>query len=275
MHRRLVEDNARRSDFVAARYDDCHPEIFNITEQQRLERELQHAVGSIHASHRRALDYGCGTGNLTGKLLLRGLEVSAADVSSEMLQVVQEKHRAQTDTGTLRSVQLPVGFPLPFPDRHFAFVGAYSVLHHIPDYLQAVRELVRVLDRGGVLYIDHEHNEEHWRSPLGVRVHRLLTMPRYSFSRVLAWLGMLFGRAEPPLPPAGRRAIVEEGDIHIYADDHIDWAAIRCIGADEGLVQVPTSDYLLCREVSRFPIRHWLCRRFARDMGIYVGFRPA
>jgi SAM-dependent methyltransferase len=271
---RFVLENISRHNTVAGEYDACHPEIFNPTEQERLERELDRAVAYIQTSHGRSLDYGCGSGNLTGKLLLRGLEVHAADVSPGMLRVVQEKHRVHVDSGVLRTVQLPLGFPLPFPDRHFAFVGAYSVLHHVPDYLQAVQELVRVLDRGGVLYIDHEHNEGHWRSPVGVRIHRLLTMPGYSIRRLLAWLVVLFGKTEQPLLPPLQREITGEGDIHIYADDHIDWAAIRHIGAGGGLVQVPTKDYLLCREMSRFPIRHWLCRHFAEDMGIYIGCRP-
>ena len=43
----------------------------------------------------------------------------------------------------------------------------YSVLHHVPDYLRAVNELVRVLKPGGLLYIDHEFTDNHWR-PDGV-----------------------------------------------------------------------------------------------------------
>ena len=60
----------------------------------------------------------------------------------------------------LRTVTLSGDFPLPFPDRHFGFAATYSVLHHIPDYLEAVRELARVVDVGGVLYIDHELNAD-------------------------------------------------------------------------------------------------------------------
>jgi len=160
---------------------------------------------------------------------------------------------------------------LPFPDGHFGFVASYSVLHHVPDYLEAVRELARVVAPGGVLFIDHEHNAEHWRSPFAVRLHRLLTMPGYSFGRVWARCKALIGYKEPPLPPPGQRPIHEEGDIHIYSDDCIDWPAIRGILAARGFEELPFRDYLLCLETSRFPIRHMICRRFATDMGIYVG----
>jgi len=271
---RLIQENIRRHDLIAADYDNLHPEIFNATERRRLDRELHQATQYVRAKHVRSLDYGCGTGNVTRRLLLRGLEVCAADVSPEMLRIVRERHPAEVETGRLKIVQLPTKFPLPFPDRHFAFVAAYSVLHHVPDYFAAVRELVRVLDEGGVLYVDHEYNEQHWRRSVGTRVHRVLTMPSYSFSRGLVWLRALFGSKEPALPPPEERGVSDEGDIHIYADDHIDWSAIRSILAAEGLEEVVTEDYLLCRETSRFPIRHWLCRFLAQDMGIYVGYRP-
>jgi ubiquinone/menaquinone biosynthesis C-methylase UbiE len=270
-----VAENARRHDASAKSYERLHPEIFNVTEQRRLARELDRALTHLRTPHRRALDYGCGTGNLTEKLLGRGLEVWAADVSREMLRIVRARRPIEMEGGVLKTIELPVEFPLPFPDRHFAFVSAYSVLHHIPDYLLAVRELVRVLDNGGVLYIDHECSADHWRSPVGVRVHRALTMPRYSLRRAGGWLLNLFGKKELPLPPAGQRAVVGEGDIHVYADDHIEWAAIRAAAAAEGLKEIPTNDYLLCREASRFPIRHWLCRGFASDMGLYIGYRSS
>jgi ubiquinone/menaquinone biosynthesis C-methylase UbiE len=272
--RRITEENVRRHDAVAAKYETFHPEIFNVTEQRRLARELNRALDHVRTNHRRGLDYGCGTGNLTEKLLLRGMRIWAADVSSEMLSIVRERYSEQERGGSLTTVHLPLDLPLRFPDRHFAFVGAYSVLHHIPDYLGAVRELMRVLDRGGVIYIDHESNEDHWRSPVGVRLHRLLTMPSYSFGRILARLQALFGKVEPLLPAPGQRDVVDEGDVHIYSDDHIDWTAIRAIAIEEGLEQIPTADYLLCREMSRFPIRHWLCRHFACDTGMFIGYRP-
>jgi ubiquinone/menaquinone biosynthesis C-methylase UbiE len=41
-------------------------------------------------------------------------------------------------------------------------ITAYSVLHHIYDYEYALREMARLLKTGGVLYIDHEHNDTYW-----------------------------------------------------------------------------------------------------------------
>ena len=232
---------------------------------------LADAIARIQSPERSSLDFGSGTGNLTSKLLAAGREVCAADLSPGMLAALSNRFAEAAAKGQLRTAVLSGAFPLPFRDGQFGFVASYSVLHHVPDYLEAVRELARVVAPGGVLFIDHEHNAEHWRSPFVVRLHRLLTMPRYSFGRVWARLKAIFGYKEPPLPPPDQRPILEEGDIHIYSDDCIDWGAIREITAAHGFEELPFRDYLLCVETSRWPIRHMLCRRFATDMGIYVG----
>lgn len=271
--RALVQENIDRHNRVAKAYETGHTEINNPTEQRRLRQTLRQAVEHINTKGRKALDFGAGTGNVAGKLLDLGFEVCAADVSAGMLDVLAHQFRTYAEAGVLRRQELTGEFPLPFRDGEFAFVASYSVLHHVPDYLAAVRELMRVLAPGGVLFIDHELSADHWRSPFGVRVHRALCMPRYAISRIVARGAALLGHREPPLPPPGQREINDEGDIHIYADDCIDWTLIRHETIAAGLVEIPFPEYLLCRERSPIPIRHLLCRRFAKDMGIYVGIK--
>lgn len=267
-----LAENIRLHDEVAGRYDNLHREIFNATEQRRLTLALTQAWSRVRAGHRRTLDFGAGTGNLTEKLLGLGAEVHAVDVSSAMLREIERKHPPAVRTGRLHTQTLDGGFPLPFADRSFAFVAAYSVLHHVPDYLRAVDELARVVAPGGVLYIDHELSDEHWRSGFGVRIHRALTLPRYSLGRAWARVGLLWGRRDPVLPPPGERQLDEEGDIHIHADDHIEWSRVQQVAEARGIGEVSTYDYLLCRERG-LPWRHWLCRRFATDVRLMVGTR--
>lgn len=272
--RSLIQENVERHDRAAEAYENRHPEINNPTEQRRLRQTLKRAVRHVATDSRRALDFGAGTGNLTAKLLGLGFEVCAADVSAGMLDVLARQLRRAVEESRLRTQVLTGEFPLPFRDGEFAFVGTYSVLHHVPDYLAAVRELTRVLAPGGVLFVDHESSADHWRSPVGVRVHRALCMPGYVMKRVIARTAALLGHTEPQLPPPQEREIHEEGDIHIYADDCIDWTLIRRETSAAGLSQIPFPEYLLCRERSSVPIRHLLCRWFATDMGIYVGIKP-
>ena len=42
---------------------------------------------------------------------------------------------------------------LPFPDQHFAAVISNSIIHHIPEPLIVFREMVRVGQRGGVIFV--------------------------------------------------------------------------------------------------------------------------
>lgn len=264
----LIEENIKRHDEIVDVYNKRHTEIYNVTEQNRLQAELNRAFAAVTSSSPRILDFGCGTGNLTNKLLSLGREVWATDVSSGMLELVAQKHPKYVAAGTLRCVTLSGEFPLPFPDEHFSFIATYSVLHHVPDYLEAVRELIRVLDKGGVLYIDHEVNANYWKLPIALRVHRTLLSPGYATGRVLARIKTFFGFPEKP---SDESQILEEGDIHVYPDDTIEWETIKSIAREKGLVILSSDDYLLCRETSRFPIRYYLCRPFTTDMGIYVG----
>src|SRR5258708_36883433 len=85
----LVERSITKYRRSSRRYDRKHPEIFNPTEQARLHGELERALTEIHRgdSSPRALDLGCGTGNITRHLLDLGARVLAADVSPEFLTI--------------------------------------------------------------------------------------------------------------------------------------------------------------------------------------------
>lgn len=265
----LIEENIKLHDQVAKIYDARHTEIYNPTEQKRLQIDLTQAFGKVTSISPRMLDFGCGTGNLTEKLLPFGKEVWATDVSPRMLEIVEQKHPKYVEKEKLRCFSLSGEFPLPFPDKHFSFIATYSVLHHVPDYLEAVRELCRLLDDGGVLYIDHEVNANYWHPPIALRIYRTLLAPRYALSRIAARTKAFFGFSEDA--PNVENQFLEEGDIHVFPDDHIDWGAITSIADKNNLKKIPTRNYLLCRETSHFPVRHYFFRQFVTDTGIYVG----
>lgn len=82
-----VQRNIAIHNRVAKKYERIHGEIFNDVEQARLRSLLERAVGEVRSGREplRALDMGCGSGNLTGHLLALGLEVTAADVAQGFL----------------------------------------------------------------------------------------------------------------------------------------------------------------------------------------------
>ena len=90
------------------------------------------------------LEVGVGTGQVAVPLQAAGVEVIGIDLSRPML----DKLVAKSDR---RRVPVVEGDATVMPFRDDAFAGAYLrwVLHLIPDWAGAVREIVRVVERGG------------------------------------------------------------------------------------------------------------------------------
>lgn len=99
----------------------------------------------------KALDVCCGTADwtiaLAGEVGSNG-EVIGLDFSKNMLKVGEEK----VNDLHLRNVQLVHGnaMELPFPDRTFDYVTIGFGLRNVPDYLQVLKEMNRVLKPGGI-----------------------------------------------------------------------------------------------------------------------------
>ena len=88
----------------------------------------------------RALDVGCGVGQVVARLTEAGFEAHGVDVSEPNI----ERARKFSDR-----CQLYDGRRLPFPDAHFASVGALNVLEHVDEPEAFIRELARVTEIGG------------------------------------------------------------------------------------------------------------------------------
>src|SRR5689334_13190550 len=85
-----IARNIKVHDQVASKYEARHDEIFNDVEQARLAQALRKALGAVltDSDQIKALDFGCGSGNLTKHLLALGVDVVAADVSPRFLELV-------------------------------------------------------------------------------------------------------------------------------------------------------------------------------------------
>jgi ubiquinone/menaquinone biosynthesis C-methylase UbiE len=143
-------------------YDLIHPEVYSRKEQKRITTQLKTIDEQILNNRKRALDVGAGTGNLTGKLLQMGYTVTATDISAEMCTILRKKFAAYLPQ-KLTVLNAPIE-DLTFNEGQFDLITAYSVLHHLPDYLSALRMLCSFLKKGGVIYIDHEASPFYWIS---------------------------------------------------------------------------------------------------------------
>jgi SAM-dependent methyltransferase len=244
---RSVLHNRAAHDAVGAGYDEGHPEIFNEVEQARLASAIARAVALAHGAGTgpvRALDVGCGTGNLTAHLIRSGATVTASDLSPRFLDLVRERFGG----AGLEATQPLNGSDLrPLADGAFDLVATYSVLHHVPDYLALVREMARVTAPGGIVMVDHERSEQSWSSPeLAAFLREAVVWPR---RRWWYWLqpSRYWKRIKPHLEWRrwGNPRWMPEGDLHIWPDDHIEWAKVEATLAEAGCEPVMRETYLL------------------------------
>jgi ubiquinone/menaquinone biosynthesis C-methylase UbiE len=240
----VIARNRYVHDRIADKYDQKHAEIYNPLEQARLERVLGEIIDNTGYQQPHILDVGAGTGNISVKLIQRNCWVTALDVSLASLEVLKEKigpdHRLET--------VLLDGQQLPFPDSVFDVVTCYSVLHHIPDYLGALREMIRLLRPGGLIYIDHEANPAAWESDTNLAAYKKLCK-----LGIGQHISMLVNTREFFTFDFWKCAFIKlfvnsrferEGDIHVWHDDHIEWSEICAIFAESGVTVEKQVDYL-------------------------------
>lgn len=240
---RQIAQNIAAHDRVAKRYERRHGEIYNAHEQARLAEALARAANSIaqFQPHEEIFDFGCGAGNLTRHLLSLGLRVVSGDVSPEFLRLIERDFGGspQSQTVLLNGADLS-----NLPDGRFALVATYSVLHHLPDYLAGIRELIRITRPGGIIYLDHEASEGYWSDPL-YREFLSRADARSAWQKRLKYFSPRHYAAKARLLINPRYN--EEGDIHVFPDDHIEWDRIEELLREEGCEIVERSDYLLFR----------------------------
>lgn len=97
------------------------------------------------------LEYGCGTGLLGFALRPRVGELTLADVSDGMLDVVRDKLAAQPDA-RVHPCKLDL-LADPLPERRFDVVFSLMTLHHIADTDAILHKFVALLARPGFLCI--------------------------------------------------------------------------------------------------------------------------
>lgn len=102
-------------------------------------------VDVFGAAGGRVLEVGVGTGQVALPLHGRGVEVAGIDLSRPMMQKLLEKAGGVAPFPLVEADATM----LPFPDDAFAGAFLRWVLHLIPDWRAAVREIGRVVQPGG------------------------------------------------------------------------------------------------------------------------------
>lgn len=112
-------------------------------------REVWESSGGV-----LVLDVGTGTALIPIELCSRDplCRVTAIDLSAEMLKVGRE-NCGSAGVGDRVTLQHVDAKGLPFADDCFDVVMSNSIVHHIPDPIQVMREMRRVLKPGGLLFV--------------------------------------------------------------------------------------------------------------------------
>ena len=98
----------------------------------------------------RALDIGCGDGKFTRLLAGLSSQTSGVDVKANK---IEEAAKAAQAAGVAIDFRTASGQELPYENASFNVVAFSNSLNHMPDPAAALREAVRVLKPGGVLYV--------------------------------------------------------------------------------------------------------------------------
>lgn len=107
---------------------------------------------------KRILDAGCGSGWYAERLLERGARVSAIDASAAMLEITRERlGRARFEPDRFDLNVADLSHRLPFADGTFDGIVSPLVLHYMRDWRPVLREMHRVLKKGGWLLFSTHH----------------------------------------------------------------------------------------------------------------------
>ncbi|MBS3815498.1 MAG: class I SAM-dependent methyltransferase [Hadesarchaea archaeon] len=251
----VVKENLRLHRREAKDYESDKVEIYNEREQERINSVLSEVKNYIKTnnSELRALDVGCGTGNMLEKLIPRFNEVIGVDISDEMLSKAKKK---QENNGSDSQLVRGKAAKLPFPDNHFDVVTTYSVLHHLPDFSEPISEISRVLKDGGVLYIDHEPVD---REKLAVKSY-------------IKFCDMLNGEHPEGLPPYAEMDGRELCDYHLHHGEECGIPTSRVIELCEnaGLNVINTRKYLSYGTRKKNPL-HSVLKLFVDSEWMLIG----
>ena len=99
------------------------------------------------------LEIGCGTGKNTEWFIEKAKEVTAIDLSNEMLARAKEKNTS----GKVEFIQADITFPWTFTGKQYDIVSFSLVLEHIHNLDHVFKEASGSLIPGGYVYIGELH----------------------------------------------------------------------------------------------------------------------
>lgn len=148
----VIDANVEMYRDLARRYDASWSAVLGDALDPALKRDLLKIASSFpgHFEKHRCLDCGAGTGAVTLEMLVYGWDVTAVDVSPEMLDLLRDKIGSRLAAAKLVNQSIEAFLATPGPSYHL--IAFNSVLHHIYDYQKVIELAIHRLAPGGYLY---------------------------------------------------------------------------------------------------------------------------
>jgi len=164
MHKQeiLRANRVFHDEYDAAVYDLKWGNIFDIAQMKEILCTLKKHTGEDLDQIDNYLDIGCGTGYYLVNLgLYKGLShAHGMDISRAMIRKCRE-NAARTASPVTCAVSDAAC--LPYAADQFDLITARAILHHVPDPMDALQEIRRVLKPGGVCILQEPTK---WGNPL-------------------------------------------------------------------------------------------------------------
>ena len=100
----------------------------------------------------KILDWGCGKGHITYLFRQQGIPVASCDIVDEKDDSAFGQDTPILDKLNIDVVPLTHPFELPFDSSSFDVIVSFGVLEHVPNDLNSLKEIHRVLKPGGLFF---------------------------------------------------------------------------------------------------------------------------
>ena len=108
------------------------------------------------------LDIGCGTGFIIDIAKEYFENITGIDITPKMIEKINCTKNVNVYIANAES--------LPFENNIFNVCTAHAFLHHILEFKSSLKEIYRVLKKGGILYTDQDPNLHFWDSGIAESV---------------------------------------------------------------------------------------------------------
>ena len=141
---KVEKQEASTLDFaeIAGRYD-CWYNTTRGAMYDRLEKQAFDQLLTNRNNGKRMIEVGCGTGHWSRYFSDRGLEVTAVDISKEMIDIARQKHITHC------RFLVADGASLPFADNGFDVAAAITTLEFAAKPKSLIAEMARCVRRPG------------------------------------------------------------------------------------------------------------------------------